>query len=247
MSEYKFPVETIDLPSEGKVYPASSPLATGKLDVKYMTAREEDILTSTNIRAAGSALEQVINNLIATPGVKMADLVPGDIEAIIVGCRILAYGKDYPVELGCTTCGQKFTTVVDVSKLKLKHITEPVKDGKFSTVLPTGVEVVVRVLTRAQLQKVQEEVEHTKKLENIERDITILHRHMLVSVDGDTSFGKLKTFSENMLARDSLALRKFVKKILPGVDYTITCTCTHCGANVEGGMPMGADFFWPEA
>jgi hypothetical protein len=117
MAEYNFPTETIDLPSGGKLYPEGSPLRSGKLDIKYMTAKEEDILTSTNLIQKGIVIDKLMESLIVTPGVKPEDLLIGDLNAAMVAARILAYGKDYSIELGCGNCGIRFEHVVDLSKL----------------------------------------------------------------------------------------------------------------------------------
>ena len=92
MSEYKFPTEIIDLPSEGKVYSKDSPLSSGKLELKYMTTREEDILMSDNLIKKGMVIDKLLDSLIITKGVKESDLILGDKNAVLVASRILAYG-----------------------------------------------------------------------------------------------------------------------------------------------------------
>ena len=94
MSENKFPSEIIDLPSEGKLYPEGSPLREGKLEGKYMTAKEEDILTSQNLIKKGLVIETLLASLILTKGVKSEDLIIGDKNALMVAARILAYGPE---------------------------------------------------------------------------------------------------------------------------------------------------------
>ena len=90
--EQQFPTEIIDLPSQGKVYPKDSPLTTGKLEIKYMTTKEEDILTSQNLIKKGVVIETLLSSLIVTPDVNVGDLVLGDKNAVMIAARILAYG-----------------------------------------------------------------------------------------------------------------------------------------------------------
>ena len=99
MAENKFPTEVIDLPSQGKVYPKDSPLSDGKLELKYMTTREEDILMSENLIKKGMVIDKLLQSLIVTKGVKQEDLVLGDKNAVLVAARILAYGPEYNLSL----------------------------------------------------------------------------------------------------------------------------------------------------
>ncbi len=141
MSEYSFPVESIELPSGGKFYPEGHPLRSGKIDVKYMTAREEDILTSTNLIKKGTVLDKLMESLIVTKGVKPDDMLTGDLNAVMIAARILAYGKDYPVELLCTSCGEKFQHVIDLTALETIAAGDLSENGEHKVTLPTGVVV----------------------------------------------------------------------------------------------------------
>ena len=89
--ESKYPTETIDLPSGGKLYPQDSPLSSGKIEIKYMTAKEEDILTSANLIKKGVVIDRLLDSIIVTEGVGIDDLILGDKNAIMVAARILAY------------------------------------------------------------------------------------------------------------------------------------------------------------
>ena len=66
MAEEKrqFPTEVIDLPSKGYFYSKDSPLSSGQVEIKYMTAREEDILTSQNLIKKGVVIEKLIDSKI---------------------------------------------------------------------------------------------------------------------------------------------------------------------------------------
>ena len=96
----KFPTEVIDLPSKGLVYPKEHPLSSGNVEIKYMTAKEEDILTSPNLIEKGIVLDKLLESIIVTEGVKLDDFIMGDKNTLLVSARILGYGKDYPIQLG---------------------------------------------------------------------------------------------------------------------------------------------------
>ena len=166
MSDYSFPVETIELPSGGKFYPEGSPLRSGKVDVKYMTAKEEDILTSTNLIKKGTVIDRLMESLIVTKGVKPEDLLTGDLNAVMVAARILAYGKDYPIELLCPHCGRKVNHVVDLAKLDTISPDVPAST-EHSVTLPTGLQVTFKLLTRADEKAIRDEVESLKKFNNL--------------------------------------------------------------------------------
>jgi len=97
MAEVKFPTEVVDLPSQGLLYPKDSPLSSGTIEIKYMTAREEDILTSANLIKKGIVIDKLLEALIIDKSIKLDDMLLGDKNAILIASRILAYGKDYEV------------------------------------------------------------------------------------------------------------------------------------------------------
>lgn len=246
MAEYNFPTETIDLPSGGKFYPEGSPLRSGKLDIKYMTAKEEDILTSTNLIQKGIVLDKLMESLIVTKGVKPDDLLIGDINAVMVASRILAYGKDYPIELLCPHCGKKVNHVIDLSKLGT--ITPDVPANTEHTVtLPTGLVVTFKLLTRADEKAIREEVESLKKFNNsIESDSTTRLRFMITSVNGNRDSKIIRELSEAMIIRDVRALREEYKKVSPDIDFDLNVECLSCENVIKSRVPFGANFFWPD-
>ena len=112
-SQYGFPTEVLSLPSQGLLYPEDSPLRSGTIEVKYMTAKEEDILTSTNLIEQGVVITRLLESVIADPKVKLDDLVIGDKNAIMIGTRILGYGKDYGITLIDPDTNERDEHVVD--------------------------------------------------------------------------------------------------------------------------------------
>ncbi len=161
MSNVTFPTEVIDLPSKGKFYPVGHPLASGQIELKYMTAKEEDILTSQNLIQKGIVLDKLIDSLIVTKGVTHEDLLLGDLNAVMVASRILGYGKDYPVNVTCPKCGTSTEHVVDLSQLESKDVTEE----NVTVTLPISKKTIkVRVLTRKIEKDIQKELDALKKV-----------------------------------------------------------------------------------
>lgn len=248
MSEYGFPVETIDLPSGGKMYPESSPLHSGTVDVKYMTAKEEDILTSTNLIAKGTVIDKLMENIIVTKGVSPDDLILGDLNAVMVASRILAYGKDYPIQMKCGSCEKKYSYNVDLSKLEMVSPDKPSTNGEYEATLPTGVKVTFKLLTRRDEKAIKAEVDSLKKINSsVESDVTTRFKHMVTSVNGNRDPKVIREFSESMIVRDARALREEIKATSPDVKFEITVVCSHCEETSTVRMPFGATFFWPES
>ena len=247
MAEYNFPTETIDLPSGGKFYPEGSPLRNGKIDVKYMTAKEEDILTSTNLIQKGTVIDKLMESLIVTPGVKPDDLLVGDLNAVMIAARILAYGKDYPVELGCGECQTRFNHNTDLSALQTIEATEVPESGEFELTLPTGTKITFRLLTRADEKDIANEINALKKMNGaIEADSTTRLKHIITSFNGNRDRKVVREFAEAMIIRDVRALREAYKKVSPDVNFELDIVCENCGATIKTRMPFGANFFWPD-
>ena len=245
MAEVKFPTEVVDLPSKGLLYPKDSPLSSGKIEIKYMTAREEDILTSANLIKQGVVVEKLLESLIVDKSIKVDDLLIGDKNSILIASRVLAYGKEYEVEIE----GQK--VVVDLTKLKDKVLDESVaSDGvnEFEFELPaTKRKLTFRLLTSGDEKIIDEEVKGYEKLHGIGYELTTRLKQQIVSVDGDTKRASINSFVDNeFLSRDSIAFRAHVASIMPDVDMTSTFTDAD-GNEKEFTVPMTVTFLWPSA
>ena len=248
-TEQVFPTETIDLPSRGVFYPEHSPLRSGQIELKYMTAKEEDILTSTNLIQKGIVLDKLMDSLIMTKGVKSSDLLLGDLNAIMVASRILGYGKDYDVSLLCPACRRSIEQTVDLTELRTENGPEDSARGEFVITLPISkAEVTLKLLTRGDELAIEKEVQALKKAnKDVEHETTARLRAMIVSVNGDKSKGVIWSFVENLLVRDVRYLREEYRKIVPDVDFTITVDCD-CESTEDKTMrlPIGPNFFWPD-
>ena len=109
----QFPTEQVTLPSKGLLYPEDSPLRKGTIEMKYMTAREEDILSNQNYIENGTVIDKLLKSLIVTPGINYNDLLIGDKNALLVAARILGYGADYDFELDGEEYNVDLTTLED--------------------------------------------------------------------------------------------------------------------------------------
>ncbi len=246
--EHKFPTEFIDLPSGGKLYPNNSPLHDGKIEIKYMTAKEEDILTSQNLIKKGIVLEALLNSLIVTPGVSQDDLFIGDKNAILIASRILAYGADYQVELTNPNTGDTFEHMFNLSELDYKPLPEDVDYSKnsFEITLPVSKsKVTFKLLNGRDEKSIENELKAMDKVGSSSREITTRLRHLIVAVDGKKEPGTINSFVDNMLSRDSLYLRREVSRIMPDIELQQTIDID--GDDVEVTLPMSANFFWPSA
>ena len=136
MAENKFPSEMIDLPSEGKLYPEGHPLKDGKIEIKYMTAKEEDILTSQNLIKKGVVIDRLLDSLILTNGVKQGDMVLGDKNAVMVAARILAYGPEYICDVTNPNSGQTINHTFNLADCPFKKLPEEITENKFEVDLP---------------------------------------------------------------------------------------------------------------
>jgi hypothetical protein len=250
-----FPTEIIDLPSKGVFYPEDHPLASGQIELYHMTARHEDILTSTNLLSKGLnvVVDRLLSELIATKGVKLDDLLIGDKNAIFVAARVLGYGKDYPCELECPSCGTGVETVANLEALPFVEFEIPEGSkgqNKFEMLLPTsGKSVTFKLLTQGDETAVEKELKQwaAKVGGDVSHASTTRLRRAIQSVDGDTSVTKIHNFVDAMPIRDSRALREFARKISPDVQFEIDFTCESCQHTGKVEVPVGPDFFWPDA
>ena len=243
MAEVKFPTEVVDLPSKGLLYPEGSPLSTGKIEIKYMTAREEDILTSANLIKQGMVVEKLLESLIVDKSIKVDDLLIGDKNSILIASRILAYGKEYEVEIG----GRKIE--VDLTQLKDIELDESIVTNgvnEFEFELPaTKRKLTFKLLTSGDEKAIEEEVKGYQKIDGIGYELTTRLKHQIISIDGDTKRASINSFVDNeFLSRDSIAFRTYVSDIMPDVDMTSTYTDVD-GEEKEFTVPMTVTFLWP--
>ena len=248
MSEHKFPTEVIDLPSDGKVYSKESPLSSGQLELKYMTTREEDILMSENLIKKGIVIDKLLDSLIVTKGVKQGDLIVGDKNAVLVASRILAYGPEYTVEVtNPNDVDEKIEHTFDLSKCPFKELSKDVdySDNSFDFTTPVGKnELKFKLLTGADEVLIEKDIKQSSKF-GVSSDITTRLRYTVTEVDGDTKSSTITQFTQNLLARDSVALRSYIRDIAPDIDLTSEVEIG--GETVSVSIPLTVEFFWPQS
>jgi len=244
MADYKFPTEMVDLPSKGYFYFDGHPLSSGKVEIKYMTAKEEDILTSQNLIQQGTVIDKLLESLVVDKSVKLDDLLIGDKNAIMVAARVLGYGKDYQF----TYDGEEQS--VDLSKL------EPVKldfskftrgKNEFEFKLPTSERIITfKLLTGSDEKKIDVEAKAREKISKTQTsELTTRLKHMILSVDGNSEKSHINNFVDNeFLSRDSLAFRKYLSEITPDMDMTTKIVDSE-GKETAVVIPITVRFFWP--
>jgi len=255
MAEEKrqFPTEVVNLPSKGKLYPKDSPLAGGTIELKYMTAKEEDILTSRNLIQKGVVLDRLLESVIVDEKVSLSDLLLGDKNAIMIATRILGYGKDYTVQLTDPSTGDKQEETFDLTSINDKEMDwDLFKSGKneFEFDLPSSkVKLMFRLLSHKEEKEIDDELKAYKKFSKqsgITSEITTRLKKAIVSVNGDTSQKRVHEFVDNeLLSRDSLAFREYLIKITPDVDMSFTFTSDTTGEDTTMDIPLDVEFFWP--
>jgi len=241
MEENKFPTETVELPSKGVVYPPDHPLRSGKVEMKYMTAKEEDILTNQNYIKKGIVLDKLLESL--TMGkFDIKELVTGDKNALLISSRILGYGKDYTFSYD----GTEYT--VDLTELDNKPFdeTKVTPRGTFTFTLPaTGTKVEFKLLSDKDNEIIDQENESMKKFnKDSSSEVTIRLKHQIVSVEGDNDKNSIRKFTEQMLAQDSRALRKYIKDMSPDVNLSTSVKIDGVEESID--IPISLSFFWPD-
>ena len=244
-TKQQFPAEEVTLPSKGLLYPEDSSLRSGILEMKYMTAREEDILTNVNLIENGTVIDKLLESLIVTP-IDYNELLTGDKDAILIAARILGYGADYTFSYN----GDEIN--IDLTTIKDKQLDESlVIDGKneFSFTLPTSKkEVTFKFLTHGDEQKIDKELKGLRKLnKNASNDLTTRMKYIITSIDNDSERKTIREFvDKGLLARDARALRTYINLIQPDTDLTFERELSN-GDFETLSIPITATFFWPDA
>ena len=246
MTDNKFPSEIIDLPSEGKLYPEGHPCSDGKIEIKYMTAKEEDILTSQNLIKKGVVIDRLMDSLILTSGVKQDDLILGDKNAVMVAARILAYGPEYVCEVTNPNTGEALNHTFNLADCPFKKLPKDVKENKFEITLPISkTTITFKLLTGKDEVLINEELKASKKTgTDVLPELTTRLRHTIISVGGDESPSTINNFVQNLLARDSMYLRNEIKKATPDIELEQEIEIG--GDTVKVDIPMTVGFFWPD-
>jgi len=250
MSQYDFPTQVISLPSEGRCYPKDNPLSSGQLEIKYMTAREEEILSSQNLIKKGVVLDKLFESIIVDSSVNPDDIILGDKNAIMLATRILGYGPEYKIEIE-DEYGDKKEIEVDLGQVQTKDVDLDVLNErntyKFTT--PVGKnELEFKLLTHGDEKAIDADVKAMRKFNKggVSSELTTRYRYIIKTVDGKDDTKSIVDFVNNrFLARDTRAFRDYIASISPDVKMEFDYENAETGEKEARSIPMGVGFFWP--
>ena len=253
--ETTYPTELIDLPSEGHFYSEDNPLSSGHVEMKLMTAKEEDILMNQNYIKKGIVLDKLLEGLIIDKNVKLNEILLTDKNALYIAARRLAYGDSYgPVQIKCNKCNENNQLTINLAEIKYKELDLSKfqkGENRFEFVLPYSKKTVTfKLLTHFDEQQIDGEIKTSQKIlkATSSNELTTRLKHIITSVDGNEDAAYIRKFVDTELtSRDSLALRNYIKETSPEVDSTFNFVCEHCSNEERMGIPITVSFFWPNS
>ena len=251
-SNFRIPTEFVPIPSFGLVYSPDSPLyQLREIELRYMTAADEDILTSRSLLRSGRAIDAVLQNCILDKRIRAEELLSGDKNALITFLRVSGYGPEYKVEIDCPACEESSKHEFDLSQLEMRTLDiKPMNEGenRFHFQLPSGVNVEFKYLNSAEEKDISDAQDKVKRSTNspLDRNITTRLKNTIISVDGKSESGYINQFVDTLNVRDSRALRKYMEDNTPDIDMNQDFECTHCGHRGEVEIPVTVGFFWPD-
>jgi hypothetical protein len=250
-NQYDFPTEIVELPSKGLLYPKNHPLSSGTIEIKYMTAKEEDILSTESYIKQGVVLDKLCESVIVTKGVKYGDLLIGDKNALLFAARSLGYGSQYQTSVKSED-GVEIPISVNLDELKHKQIDETLitpYENRFKFELPKSKKTIEFKLLTVQDQKdIDSVLKSYKKLGPMyaASNLTTRLKKMILSVDGNSNPGDVSIFVDNMPAIDSRAFREYILKIQPDVDLEVEVEDPNTGDFFRSNFTIGVDLFYPD-
>ncbi len=249
------PTEFVELPSQGKFYPENHPLHNHEsIEIKQMTAKEEDLLTSRTLLKKGIAIDRVLASLIVDKRINPDHLLIGDRNAVLIAVRVSAYGNEYQTKVTCPACGASDKYEFDLNSANVYKgenidtldVTSN-SDGTFTTLLPkTGLSVQFRLLNGIDERNIMSGMKSDRKQNIHERGVTRQLKNFIVSVDGNSQPKVIDYVVSNIPSIDSRHLRMAYKLAAPNIDLTQVYLCDECGHSAEMEVPLTADFFWPD-
>jgi len=248
---FVMPTEFVELPTRGKFYPAKHPLhGEETIEIKYMTAKETDILSSKELLKRGTAIDRMLESIIVNKEIKATDLFVGDKNALVVASRINGFGHLYDSQLTCPNCSATNENEFDLKEVKIKEAPEDIKfseNGTFYITLPkTEVVVECRLMTGENEKSLSKKAEKKRKLKLPDASLTDQYKMIIVSLNGVTERSTVEEFVDIMPASDATHLRREYEKARPDVDMSYAHECDSCNATSVVSIPFSANFFWPD-
>jgi len=248
------PTEFVSLPSEGRFYPEGHPLHNvDTVEIKHMTAKEEDILTSETLLKKGIALNRMIESVLLDKTIKVQSLLLGDKNAILIASRITGFGPFYEVNTTCPSCYGKADNTFDLSTIETTTLADTLEDvevhdtGLFMLELPTSkVRVTLKLLTAADEETLQRNTENKRKLKKPSSVVTDLLKAIVVGANDHTDRETINKFVDMIPMQDVSYLRKQYEQVKPDMDVNFDFECPACNHVGKVVMPMTAEFFWPK-
>jgi len=252
---YVAPTELVELPSKGKFYPEGHPLHNKEhIEIRHMTAKDEDILVNQSYLKKGVAIEKLLENIVIDKNVKINDLLIGDKNALVVASRITGYGPEYITKVACPSCGTTSDNEFDLEEALVinepdleAYDAEQTDNGTFLITLPkTGAVAEVRPQTGADEKKIISQSESRKKHRLQPLGLTDQIKGYVIGITIDGNPVNISEFVDNMPALDSKFLRTTYKNIMPNVELVQHFECSSCGFEQALEVPFTTDFFWPK-
>lgn len=245
------PFDVINLPSKGLLYPESSPLRSGTLEIFYMNASDEDILTSPNLIESGEFINVLLRAKIRNRQINVLELLKCDVDAILVWLRSSGYGPEYPVTVRCSSCNLKYDHEFDLSSLETKELDEEMlnSDGLFEFTLPSGILVQFSLLSLFDEEEVKKENAKLKKQLNIKysQNSTLIYSRLVKVIGNNSDVGYIRKFISSMSLKDARALKREIVRVSPGVIMEQFVTCPNCQHSEDVDIPITSSFFWPDS
>ena len=247
------PTEFVELPSKGIGYIEGHPLhGKDTIEIKYMTAKDEEILSSTTLLKKGLAIERYLQNIILDKNIKPSDLFIGDRNAIIIASRISGYGAIYETRIQCPACGKGSRFDFDLTDKTFIYSEEDENlsltsngDGTFSTIMPfTKFNIVFKLLLGSDEVEIASQI--AKKKGDYDSPLMDQYKRMIISIEGHKDREVINKYVNNMPTLDTRHLRACYRSAAPDVKIVQDYNCPSCGHEQGMEVPFGADFFWPD-
>ena len=249
--DFVTPTEFVELPSKGIGYPSGHPLYNKEtVEIRFMTAKDEDILTSRSLLKKGIALDRLIDNLLVDKTFGAKDILVGDRNAIIIAARSSAYGHLYETKVQCPACQTTNKVTFDLSNPYIfegdltEFDVEETEQGTYIATTPkSGIKVELRLLTGHDESKILKLMNANKKQEEI---VSSQMKMYIKSVNGHPEAAYVNYFVENVPALEARWLRKCYENLAPNIKVSENFECSNCGHEQEMEVPFNTDFFWPD-